>query len=133
MKATNKQYAKALLDVTKGKEGEELKDAISRFSQNIFKMRQGKKLPGIIEKFHQLHDEESELVRAEVITARKADEEMLRKIESFIKDKYNAQEVEVINTVNSDIKGGVVIRVGDEVLDGSIKSKVGKLKQEIRK
>ena len=47
---------------------------------------------------------------------------------SYVKNKYSAKEVIIKNTVSEKIKGGVVIKVGDEILDGSVERKLKELK-----
>ena len=46
-----------------------------------------------------------------------------------MKKKYQAKEVVLKNIVDENIKGGMIVRVGDEVMDGSIAGKLGELKK----
>ena len=49
----------------------------------------------------------------------------------FVMHRYRAKQVEIVERVDASIRGGVVIRVGDEILDGSISSQLKKLKKNL--
>jgi F0F1-type ATP synthase delta subunit len=45
-----------------------------------------------------------------------------------IKEKYQAEEVELEMIVDKELKGGIKIVVGEEILDNSIAGKINKLR-----
>ncbi len=51
----------------------------------------------------------------------------------FIKGKYSAKEVAIRNILDENIGGGMIIRVGDEVLDGGIARQLEELRNNLAK
>jgi F-type H+-transporting ATPase subunit delta len=90
-------------------------------------------LDSIVKKFQEIHNAENGIVEAEVTTREKTSENLEREIKNFIKDKYKAEKVITNNKIDKNIKGGVIIRVGDEILDGSLDRKLKELKSSLEK
>jgi len=68
---------------------------------------------------------------AQVTTAIELDDEYVLKLAKRLTDLFG-RPVVVKTRVNPDIIGGVVIRVGDKLIDGSISSKLESLKRDIQ-
>ncbi len=71
---------------------------------------------------------EKNISSAEVISAVPLSKEVLAKVEKIIKDSEK-QDIELKQTVNPDIIGGLIVRVGDKQIDASISRKISDLKQ----
>jgi len=131
MKITTNQYAKSLYEMTAGKSKREIDGVAGNFIKFLIKNRQKKMFPKIIQRFSEIWNNENGVVETEVITSRTNDQGTMNSIEKFIKDKYQAKEVIFKNKVDSNIKGGIIIKIGDEVLDGSIATQLKELKQKL--
>jgi F-type H+-transporting ATPase subunit delta len=59
--------------------------------------------------------------------------DILEKVKEFVKKKYGAKEVEINIEIDEKIKGGIIIKVGDEILDGSVSSQLKRLKNILSK
>lgn len=129
MKVNISQYAQTLLDLTDGKSEQEILVVIQKFAEQLKKDGQLKNADKIMEKFSDLYNSKNGIVVAQITTSQKVENLNAKEIEEFVKRKYGAKNVELIEVINEDIKGGIVIRVGDEVLDASLKKKLNKLKQ----
>ena len=57
-------------------------------------------------------------------------EEQIQKIEEKVSSKLN-KKVELTNSINPSIIGGVKIVVNDTVFDNSVESRINALKQEL--
>lgn len=68
------------------------------------------------------------IASAEVITAIPMPAELKKKVHAMIKDSEK-REVELTETVNADIIGGLIVRIGDKQIDASIARKINDLKQ----
>jgi F-type H+-transporting ATPase subunit delta len=68
-------------------------------------------------------------VSAEVASARQLSTELEKQVEHFIKKSTGARTVETIKTVEPDLVGGVVISTTDAEMDGSIKTRLQKLRK----
>ena len=133
MKATSAQYAKTLYELTVDKKHQEIDEVISNFIKELNKNGQLRMADGIIKKFHEIHNAENGIVEAEVITKEKINESLENKIKHFVKEKYSAKEVVIHNKIDEKVKGGIIIRVGDEVMDGSVERKLKDLKIELER
>ena len=129
MKITSKQYAQTLFDLTDGKQKADIQKSVADFARHINKERKLKLAGKIIEQFGKIYNQKNGVVEAEIVTAEKLNEPLEKKIKSYIEKKYEAKKVIVKNIINEKIKGGMIIRVGDEVVDGSIAGKLGELKK----
>jgi len=129
MKISAKQYAQTLYELTEGKTKPEIEKSVADFARYIYKERKLKLAGKIIEQFGKIYNSEKGIVEAEVVTREKMDEALEKKIKSYIQKKYDAKEVVLKNIVDENIKGGMIVKIGDEVVDGSIAGRLGELKK----
>jgi F-type H+-transporting ATPase subunit delta len=133
MKVSINQYANTLLELTDGKTEREISAITEKFAAALQKDWQMKNAGKIIEKFEQLFNAKHGIVEAKVITKEKIADSEIKKLEKYIKEKYSAKEIIVDNIVDKNIKGGIIIKVGDEVLDGSVAMQLKRLEKELVK
>ncbi|SRR6266567_1420787 len=133
MKISIKQYSQTLFDLTNGKSEQEILNVVKKFAEQLKKDGQLKNAKAIIEKFSALYNGANGIVEAEVKSARKLEAAQIVEIEKFVRDKYSAKEVKVENIIDEKVKGGIIIRVGDEVIDGSVEAQLNKLKKELKR
>ena len=79
-----------------------------------------------------LVDEKMGRVRASVTLARQPDEKLRRTIEENLGRQLD-KEVIATYLVEPEILGGAIIRVGDRVLDGSVRRRMTKLRRQLLK
>jgi ATP synthase F1 delta subunit len=84
----------------------------------------------IKDRFEQLWDEEKRLLPVEVTSSVELDKDTLQSIGKRIGEQ-TAQEVELSSKVDPDILGGIVVRVGDFVLDASIRNRLNQLRKQV--
>jgi len=70
------------------------------------------------------------LVVANVTTAVALNDETKANVLALIK-KHVEGEVELVETINPDLIGGFVVRIGDKMIDASILKKINDLKKEL--
>jgi F-type H+-transporting ATPase subunit delta len=133
MKITTTQYAKSLYEATTGKSQGEINNILENFVKILSKNNQLKFKENIIAKFEEIYNQENGIVLAEITSREKISGKLEKEIESFISKKYKAKEVVIENKIDENIKGGIIIKVGDEVLDASIKSQLANLKNLLNK
>jgi F-type H+-transporting ATPase subunit delta len=131
MKATATQYAKALYEATKDKDQKEIDGVLADFVKVLSKNNQIRMAGNISKKFGEVYNSENGIVEAEIISCEKINDELRNKLRNYISQKYQAKEVVLNNIVDKSIKGGVIIKVGDEVMDGSINRQIGELKKKL--
>ena len=79
-----------------------------------------------------LLDQQLNRVRASVTLAREPDEKLKRVIEENLSRQLDKQVIAAY-LVDSEILGGAIIRVGDRVLDGSVRRRMTKLRRQLMK
>jgi len=133
MRITVSQYAKSLYGATEGKTREEVDLAVVNLFKILEKNRQMKLAKKIIEKFSDIWNRENGVVEAEVITGRKIEDQQVRQIEKFIQKKYSAGKVILYQKIDKEIKGGMILKVGDELLDASVAKRLDDLRSNLVK
>jgi len=86
----------------------------------------------ILEAFQHRLRLELEKSKAEVESAQALSVDQRSEIERGLQSKYGAS-LKADYIVNPELVGGVVIRVGDDVLDGSLRTRLEKLEQAFSK
>jgi len=101
-----------------------------RFIQTVVKNRRQALIPEIAAEFHKLLDVDENRVHADVTVAREAsaaDRTMIAKELTRVLGKKVIPHL----TVNSAILGGLVVRVGDDVMDGSVRRRLAQLRNQL--
>ena len=131
MKISNTQYAIALYEASKKTSQLEINEAVANFVKILAKNNQIKNINSIIGKFRDIWNKEEGIVEAEVVSREKLDSKIKGEIEKFVKKKYNSKNVEIIEKIDKDIKGGIIVRVGDEVMDASASGQLKNLRKKL--
>jgi F-type H+-transporting ATPase subunit delta len=129
MKISPKQYAQVLYDITDGKSKTEAEKTVADFARYLGKDRKTKLAGKIIEQYAKIYNKEKEIVDVVVSSQKKLTEPETQKIKKFIKGKYDAKEVILENMIDEKIIGGIVVRVGDELMDASMRGKLEELRK----
>ena len=87
-------------------------------------------LGNINDRFESVLEERSGVVSAEITSARELSEEARGEFEKNL-ERLTGKKVRIDYTVNTDIIGGVVTRIGSTVYDGSVKTKLDNLKEQL--
>ena len=129
MKTSAKQYAQTLLELTEGKPQTEIEKTVASFADYIYRNRKLKLAEKIIEQFEKLYNQRKGIIEAEVISCEKLNTEQEKKIRNYIKEKYRSKEVILKNVIDKKVKGGLIIKVDDEVMDWSVRGRLGELRK----
>ncbi|GKQ42884.1 ATP synthase subunit delta [Companilactobacillus sp. RD055328] len=86
-------------------------------------------LPIIIDSFIALYDEQNGILEATVTTTYPLETDQLNALKDSLKKRFDSNEINIKNDINSSIMGGAVIRVGDQIIDGSIQRKLSDIKK----
>ena len=80
--------------------------------------------------FDEMWAEENRLLEVNVTSAVELDESLVKQIGEEI-EKQTGQKVELTSRVDPDVLGGLVLQVGNMVLDASIRSRLERLRKQI--
>ena len=101
-----------------------------RFLQTLVNNRRQALIPEIADEYRSLLDDAEGRVHAHVTVARastEADKQLIAKELSRVLGKTVIPHL----TVNPDILGGLVVRVGDEIMDGSVRRRLASLRNQL--
>lgn len=130
MKITPKNYAKLLYKVTEDKKDETLDKNIKSFSKLLIKQNNIKLLNKIIKEFEDYYNKKNNILSVKVLSANKLDNSEKKEISKSLNKKLNKQ-IEIIEKVDPKIKGGIIIKYDDTLINGSIKNRLKLLRNNI--
>ena len=106
-----------------------------RFMENFLKLVVQKKradiLPEIADEFQVLVDADQNISRGTVISASEISGELQTKVQSTL-ENITGKKVILTSEIDPSIIGGIVAKVGDLVMDGSIKTQLAGLNESIK-
>lgn len=83
----------------------------------------------ILAKLQKIINKEENRIVARVSSVEKITEKNKQHLVSIFKKRYSAQEVTLVENLDKKLLGGMRLEVNDEVIDFSIKNKIGELKE----
>jgi len=123
--------------VTKARKGQLLAAALPQatrefalFLQAVINRGRQLALAEIADQYRMLLDEKHNRVRAGITVARQPDPALQRAIAEAL-GRALGKEVVPTWMVDPEILGGAVVRVGDRVLDGSVRRRLGQLRRQL--
>jgi len=125
-----KQYAIALYESLKDeKSPEKIERKIFNFAKILKKNNDFKLSPKIIKEFEKCWNKEKGIVILEIKSANPVAEEK----KAAIKKLFNAKQkqVEIKEKIDKNLIGGAVLKIGDIIIDNSVKNHLQKLWTEI--
>jgi len=123
---TAAQQSKVVIDVC----GDSLNHKVQNLVRLLAENGRLSLLPEVANQFEQFKANRERTVEVEISSAFDIDGDTEKKLAAALQKKLD-RSVTVNSTVDKDLLGGVVIRAGDVVIDGSIRGKLGKLSESI--
>ncbi|MDA3971499.1 MAG: ATP synthase F1 subunit delta [Desulfobulbaceae bacterium] len=109
----------------------DLSTIMGNFLNLIVQKRRADVLGDIAEMFQILVDEENNTAQGTVVSATELSAEMQAKVQETL-EKITGKQVTLTTQVDESIIGGMIAKVGDLVMDGSIKTQLEELKESIK-
>jgi F-type H+-transporting ATPase subunit delta len=120
---------------------EEKKDGLRRLidgAESIFMnfleaLLERHRMPAIFRirtRYEELWDDENQLLEVEVTSAIALDQSTVRSIGDRIGEQ-TGNKVDLTSVVDPDILGGIILRVGNSILDASIRSRLNQLRKQV--
>ncbi len=102
-----------------------------KFMMLVTQHRREQNTKEILNRFVDLYYQEKNIVKAFITTPMALDNELREEFKKMVKS-FSHKQVEINETVNADLIGGFVVRVGDNELDASISGKLKRLRTEFK-
>jgi len=112
--------------------GEEFGEVTRRFFYLLIDRKRENLLPLIQREFTRLADEARQVVEAKVASAIELSATQLDDLKSAIK-QMTGKDVRIICEVRAELIGGVLVQVGDRVMDGTIAHALNRMRVELRR
>ena len=87
-------------------------------------------LPELAHAFHEQYNEYKEITSATVITDYPIDDQERKQFIALVKNKTGAKAVELKEQLDPGLVGGFILRVGNQQIDSSLRTKLKELKIE---
>ncbi|MFR3789271.1 MAG: ATP synthase F1 subunit delta, partial [Lactobacillus paragasseri] len=88
-------------------------------------------LTEIINAFDALYDEDKNIASGTAVSAINLDEDELNRISQAYAKKYGFKKLVLTNEVDSSILGGIILKVGDRIIDGSIRTRLQQIREQL--
>jgi F-type H+-transporting ATPase subunit delta len=119
---------KAILEqIFKGK----INDLSLRFIMQVADQKREGQLELICREFIRQYNVAHNIAKVRLTTATALDDAQREEIIKFINDNYDFSKVELDEKIDEDLIGGLILRIEDKQIDGSIKRKLQDIKQEL--
>jgi F-type H+-transporting ATPase subunit delta len=109
---------------------EDADEAVLNFLELLIEKHRMPALFRIRREFEALWEEENRLLPVQVTSAIELDESTVRQIGDAIGEQ-TGRRIELTSEVDPDILGGIVLRVGNSILDASIRNRLEKLRKQV--
>jgi len=107
-------------------------DMVKNFLRLVLDKNRIGAIKEITDYYSKLTDEISNITRAEVITARPLKEDAVDRLVLALK-AITSKEVKIEVSEDASIMGGLIVKAGDLVLDGSVKTQIEGLRESLKR
>jgi F-type H+-transporting ATPase subunit delta len=125
----NSEFTKALLSLRINEDTK--RQVVKNLIEMTFDYRRIQYLPAIITKYEELVNKAAGIVNATVQTAVPLSDEQVLRLKEKLVARFQASEVRLTQIVDENILGGVIVKANDQILDGSLATKLAAIRQSI--
>ncbi|WP_283678563.1 ATP synthase F1 subunit delta [Lentilactobacillus sp. Marseille-Q4993] len=105
----------------------------SEFLVNLFNVindyHRYDQLVPIVDQFESLYDDQKSIVKADVISATELTDDQQSRIADAFANRVGAKKVVLTTKTDKSLMGGVILRSEDVIIDGSVKTRIEKVKE----
>jgi len=123
-------WATALLDSSEGTES--LEEVAKRFFLLLVKKKRVRHIISVMDEVKNILDKRSGIIAVYLEYALPPPEEFEGSIKEMIKKRTGASDVEIVGKENPELIGGYRLRVGDEIIDASIRGQLRKMEKSLQ-
>ncbi len=105
-------------------------DIFTNFLETLIERHRMPAIFRIRNRFDEMWDDENQLLPVQVTSAIELDEKTIRSIGDRIGEQTGLK-VELSSEIDPDILGGIVLRVGNFILDASIRNRLNQLRKQV--
>lgn len=121
--------AEAIYLSTHGKSGGALSESLYDVVNFLNRKRLLSKSKYVLEALSKIVDRAEGRIKVKVKTVKNLHPEAKKELSHILQNKYNAKHIEILEELDEKLIGGIRIEVGDEVIDLTLKNKIGRLQE----
>lgn len=110
--------------------GKQLSDSLNNFLKIIIDKDRVSAIEAVQNSYKELLNEKNNIIEGTAITAVAMSQEEMKQLEAKLSSKYN-KNVTLENKVDESILGGVLVRLGNEEVDGTVKTRLTNMKDQL--
>ncbi len=130
---SNNNIAEAIYSELMGKDLREQSLIFPKIVKFLVKKRLLNKTPDIFKHLEKIINRKEERVVAKVSSGSNLDEKTKHELKHLLAVRYKAKEIELILNIDEKLLGGYKIEVNDEIIDLTMKNKINKLQEYLKK
>ncbi|WP_221567300.1 F0F1 ATP synthase subunit delta [Alkalihalobacillus sp. TS-13] len=88
-------------------------------------------IPSMVEQYIQLANEERGVADATVYSVRILTDEEQQAISKTFAERLNVKELRVENVIDQDLVGGIKVKIGNRIFDGSVSGKLNRIQRQL--
>ena len=131
MKISVQQYAQSLYESVKDESEFKVKELLHNFVVLLGHKRDLNLTPQIMLAFNDIWNKENGEVVAQLTSARELGTGVKETVINYLKTKSGAKQVILEEKVDKKILGGFILKYNSKVIDGSLRSSLAELKNEM--
>jgi len=130
-KISPKKYAISLYESLQGIEKREIPEVIKSFVALLARNKDLKKADKIVKAFRDYINEQERILEVLAISAEPLDSQFKEEIIDYLESSLN-KEIELKEQTDKNLVGGVILKYGDVVVDGSVKKRIELLADSLK-
>jgi F-type H+-transporting ATPase subunit delta len=124
----NSTKGKVMKEIFSGK----VQELTEKFLDIVLRKDRESYLPEIGREFIAQYNAHNNVVRADVTTTIELTDDLRSEVSKVV-NNISGKKVDLVETVDESIIGGIIIKVGDKQIDASVSSKLNALKRDLTK
>lgn len=128
---SNNDIARALYLSSKDKSGAEQVQIFQKITQFLFRKRLLSQAPDILSRLDKMINDGEGRIVVHLTSKEHLGEDTKKEIANILKERYSAEKIVFVESLNDKLLGGFKIEVNDEVIDLTIKNKIDKLQEHL--
>lgn len=121
------------LQLAQGQIGQSVGPWVNRLLKLLIENNRAAILPQLSEQFVKLINQRENTAQAEVVSATELEEELRSRIRKTLEETFGFSRVDLQNRVDPGLLGGVIVKIQDQIIDGSYVGRLEELRKQINK
>lgn len=111
--------------------GDDINQYLYNFLMLLYEKNRFSELESIFQSFKEFYLAEKNTLEASILSVIELSEEHIKAIKEKLEKRYS-KNILITNEIDETILGGLIVYVGDQVIDGSIRSQLSTMKIELK-